>query len=422
MIKVNLRLIVMTVLFSILVFACSSTNKIKAPPLEVRANYLSKGVHDYGVSSYAYEKTNVFYTYDSEVCSYLKLRNLSGEHKIRWDWIKPDGGLYYSTGNKTIATQSGFYKSETAIWHKLMIIGDQASEFPGHWEVNIYFDNDIIATNQFELKYAVEIEKMPYYSKAPDQSKWGIVIGIENYSNLPDAVFAKKDAELVSEYFKNILGVPNENLIQIYDNDATKGKIEGLFKSYLPLNTDQDSTLYVFFSGHGLPGLKKGEAFLATHDCDSRFIEHTGYSLNGLYHEIDMLGLKQAYVFIDSCFSGVSLRGKEMLMAGARPALIKVEDINMPSDKIITLNSSRADQISNSYSEKEHGLFTYFLLRGVRGPADENNDAKITLKELYEYVKKNVENISRRNGVLQSPGLNHGNISVENMEFADVLK
>ena len=92
-----------------------------------------------------------------------------------------------------------------------------------------------------------------------------------------------------------------------------------------------------------------------------------------------------------------------MLIAGARPALIKVDGTKMPSDKIIAFAGSKGNQISSSYPEKEHGLFTYYLLKGLRGPADTDNDKTITLGELYSYVTTNVSKVSRRKGIEQTP-------------------
>jgi len=410
-------------LIPVIITSCGGSSKnIKAPPIEIGENALSREIQDYEDNIYPIDKTDAFYTHDKEIYSSIRLRNFSGKHTLRWDWIKPDGKVYYSTGNTPMKTSEGFYKHETSLFHKISILGDRAVDHPGRWTVKIYLDDNVIARNRFELIDEIDIGTMPYFAQKPDPSKWGLVIGIENYSNLPTVQYAEKDALLVKAYFEKILGVPEENIIQMYDKDATKGKIEGFLKSYLPLNLDADSTLYVYFAGHGLPGLKTGEAYLVTNDGDPRFIEHTGYNLNRFYKDIDAIHAKQSFVFIDSCFSGVSTRGKEMLLAGARPALIKVEDIDMPSDRLIALSASKGEQISNAYPDKEHGLFTYFLLLGLRGPADRNADDKIDMDELYAYVKQNVVKTSNRQGVTQTPVALYTSTSMASHHIADVLK
>lgn len=405
-----------------LILGCGGKMNIKAPPVDVHKNILSKGVKDNGYFSRPYEETDIFYSYDYEVYSFLEVVNIAGDRFIRWDWIRPDGELYYSTGNKLIRTNPGYYKKYNAIWHSLYLLGDKAVEYPGQWKVNIYLDDEPLASNQFMLEDEVNIERMPYNTKETSKKKWGLVIGLEEYSMLPKAAYAKKDALLARDYFVNILGVPQENLIQLYNNDATKTRIEGFLESYFPKNIDSDAILYVFFAGHGLPSLNKSDAYLATYDCDVRFIEHSSYKLTDFYQAINDLEIKQAFVFIDSCFSGVALRGDEALIKGSRPVLIHMENKEYPFEKVISMNSSRMDQISNAYDEKEHGLFSYFLLKGIRGPADENLDNEITLNELFDYVKFNVSKISRRKGVPQIPFLIHRNRYLERIVVADVLK
>ena len=51
------------------------------------------------------------------------------------------------------------------------------------------------------------------------------------------------------------------------------------------------------------------------------------------------------------------------------------------------LSAASSGQVSNSYPEAQHGLFTYYLLRGIGGEADANDDRWITVKEIYSFVK-----------------------------------
>ena len=55
------------------------------------------------------------------------------------------------------------------------------------------------------------------------------------------------------------MGVPEENILLLIDNDATKARLEGYLKEYIPSVVSRESTLYVYFAGHGAPGKKKGE-------------------------------------------------------------------------------------------------------------------------------------------------------------------
>jgi Caspase domain len=406
----------------LLILGCSSTRMVKvAPPFKVMESSLSRDMEDKGIQSVPIGRSASYSQDDTEIVSSIRMANVSGKHKVRWDWYRPDGKLYISSDNQRLEIESGKYHEEINIWHKLSLHGEPASQYPGRWLVNICFDNDIIYSSHFEIKPEINIDIVPKYAQKSNPSNWGLIIGVENYSSLPDVRFAQKDAQLVKKYFERILGVPRENIISLINADATKGKIEGLLRKYLPMNVDRDTTLYVYFAGHGMPSIKEGDAFLCTYAADPRFIEHTGYKLETLYKDLDALSINKAIVFIDSCFSGASSRGSQLLLTGARPALLKVDSIKMPSDRTIAMAASENDQVSSSYPEKKHGLFTYFLLKGLRGPADADNDKNITLNELFAYVNTNVSKVSRRKGIEQSPVIMPTFDSLKDIEISRVI-
>ena len=91
--------------------------------------------------------------------------------------------------------------------------------------------------------------------------------------------------------------------------------------------------------------------------------------------------------------------------ASARPALLHVKDVKLRTDKIVSISASSKGQMSNAYPETEHGLFTYYLLRALGGEADSDDDNWVSVKEVYEYVKRNVSRVSRRMGTEQVPAI-----------------
>ncbi len=410
---------------SSLLIACSTPQKKVAPltpSFEFVEATFSRDIEKKRTDSIPIGQSTIFYTNDTDVISRIKIINISGKHKIRWDWYKPDGKLYYSTGNQSIHIPSGKVRKEMSLWHRISLFGEPAVDIPGRWLANIYVDNDVVSSNHFEIRPEINIDKLPKLSRESAPNSWGLIIGIENYSKLPMVDYAEKDARLVQEYFKKVLGMPEKNIITLIDSEATKGKIEGILRSYLPLNLGKDATLYVYFAGHGVPNLKDGDAFIVTYDGEPRYIEYTGYKLKTLYADIDNLPAKRAIIFIDGCFSGVSSRSGKMLVSGARPALLKVENIALPSDKIISLTASQGDQLSNAYPEKEHGLFTYFMLSGLRGAADADGNQSVTMDELYTYVNVNVVKVSRRSGLEQTPEILPGIDAVKQIKISEVVK
>lgn len=213
-----------------------------------------------------------------------------------------------------------------------------------------------------------------------------IVIGVERYREaLPRADFAASDARLAAEYFKRVLGVPEANLALLIDDRATKSDFEKYFERWLPNRVEAGDEVFVYFSGHGAPNAKSGDAYLVPFDGDPTYIAETGYPINKLYEQLAKLPAKRVLVAMDSCFSGAG--GRSVLAKGARP-LVSVQTAPVTGN-VTVLSASAGDQISSSYQEKGHGLFTYFLLKGLK---DKGGD----FKAAFDYLKPEVARIARR--------------------------
>ena len=209
----------------------------------------------------------------------------------------------------------------------------------------------------------------------------------------------------MKDYFIRIMRVPEENIVMLIDSDATKGRIQGYLEKYLPSNVTRETTLYVYFAGHGAPDMEDGDPYLVPYDGDTQFLEQTGYKLRKLYKDLESLNIRQSYVFLDSCFSGTASRAADMLTQGTRPALLNVKDVELTTESIISLNASSKGQTSNAYQEEKHGLFTYYLLRALKGEADTNDDKWVSIKEVYDYVSRHVHRVARRLGTEQDPSI-----------------
>tara|TARA_Y100000813_G_scaffold169272_1_gene131693 strand:+ start:78 stop:392 length:315 start_codon:yes stop_codon:yes gene_type:complete len=98
-----------------------------------------------------------------------------------------------------------------------------------------------------------------------------------------------------------------------------------------------------------------------------------------------------------------------MLLADARPVFIEVD--NTVNDKLNIFTASGGREISSSWPEKKHGLFSYYLMKGMRGDADVNQDKKITYGELGTYIKTNVSEMAGMLDREQTPELQSLNLN-----------
>jgi hypothetical protein len=237
-----------------------------------------------------------------------------------------------------------------------------------------------------------DVDNLPAIKTKPNKNAYAIVIGIEQYrQKLPKADFAVSDAKLVSEYLAKIMGYPEENIVTLTNENASKGDLEKYFDQWLKNVVEKNGTVFVYYSGHGAPNAVTGDAYLVPYDGDPAFIEQTGYSLKRLYENLAKLPAKNIIVALDSCFSGAG--GKSVSAKGSR-ALVRVEKTS--ARNIAVLTASQDNQISSSYEDKGHGVFTYFLLKGIKEMLGEDRNSTLELGQLYNYIKPQVERTSRR--------------------------
>ena len=221
--------------------------------------------------------------------------------------------------------------------------------------------------------------------KSATRDAVAIIVGIQDYKRLPKADFANDDARSFYDYAVRALGIKPENIKMLIDGEAEQADILSAFKSWLPAYVKKDKTdLYVFYSGHGLPSTDGKSLFFLPQNGHKDFLSETGIDQSSLVAAISAAKPKSVTLFIDSCYSG-STRTGETLLASARPIALKASENMFPSNFTV-ITASSLDQISSSSPELKHGIFSFYLMKGMEGGADLNNDGKITAGELQSYL------------------------------------
>ena len=229
-----------------------------------------------------------------------------------------------------------------------------------------------------------------------------VVIGVSQYTNadVPSVDYAVRDAETVGQYLKRTLGFEPGNILSLENPTqselnavlGTAENHEGRLHDYLPSDT---SEVFVYYSGHGAPNAQEdGRSYFLPSDGSPKQLGLTGYPVDQLYENLSKVTSGPVTVAIDACFSGQTEAGT--LVQEASPALLSVENPAMSLDKGLVFTASEADEISSWYSEKKHGLFTYFFLQGLRENADRDENGRITGEEMGTYLAENVETEARR--------------------------
>ncbi len=232
-----------------------------------------------------------------------------------------------------------------------------------------------------------------------------VIIGIEDYKYAPNVDYAARDAQTFYQYAKSVFGIPERNIYFRVNDGATSGEFRKIFSDdgWITRRLRSEKTdVMIYYSGHGAPDIKSERGYLIPSDIDPNYA-NTGFSLDDMYSFLSKIKARSVSVFIDACFSGES-RSKEMLIKGIRPLSIRIENPLLTNDNSIVMTASNGSQYSSAYPDKNHGLFTYFLLKGLKGEA-RGRDKKLTIDELYNYVHKNVSETAGYLDKEQTPGI-----------------
>ena len=218
----------------------------------------------------------------------------------------------------------------------------------------------------------------------PSKNRVALVIGIEKYANAPDAKYASRDANYFADFAEVKLGIPSANILLLRDDEANEREILLGLKSWLPQMIVPDETeLFVFYAGHGMPTADGTTAYLVPHDAEVRLLADTAISRSRFFDEIIASKPKSATFFFDNCYAGTT-RSQDLLLA-ARPLSIKVKEDELPSNFIV-FAAGESDQTAGVIESVRHGRFSYFLFKGLEGEADIDADDKISTEELHQFI------------------------------------
>lgn len=209
---------------------------------------------------------------------------------------------------------------------------------------------------------------------------WAMIIGVANYPNIKSLNYTDDDAYRVANFLQRPEGgaLPDEQIRILIDESATRNKILAETRALFS-QADGDDVVMFYFSGHGMDG-----AFLPR--------DFTGSS-NKLYHSeirkiFESSNAKHKICLADACHSG-SLDKSNKDMGAVIDNYYSAWGNS--SGGMVLMMSSKAEETSIEYRGLRQGVFSYYLIKGMKGEANTNYDKIVTITELYDYVKKNVQ-------------------------------
>lgn len=248
-------------------------------------------------------------------------------------------------------------------------------------------------------------------SKTPSPETYGIVVGVSNYHHIKPLNYADRDAELFTELLRSgaVGAIKPGNLLLLKNDSANAGNFWSGLSRLCNKQLNKGDRVFIYFAGHGdaIKGLN--EYYLLLSDCQPAN-DGNNYHLSlgaiDMYHLKNRIGLltrqgAEVILVLDACRSN-ELPGGYAMQAFST----NVIDANVGDIAMLATGPGEVSVEHSSFG-RGHGIFTYNLVDGFSGLADEegdgNKDRNISLAELRNWVTRQVSKSSAKFNIKQAP-------------------
>jgi uncharacterized caspase-like protein len=252
-----------------------------------------------------------------------------------------------------------------------------------------------------------------YTLKSGEAKLWLLLVGVNDYQDigLPSLRYPALDCQGLEEALvKATEGFPNKEVVVHHDFASQTPKLSNIRKSLQKIvsQSQPNDSIMLYFSGHGMLEPNTQEAVLCFSDTNKNNLLGTGLPMQELVEMLSASPAKQQLLCLDTCHSGdMALLGATSGRArdgnitnvtNSTPQLMNVLRQQASQSKgFCALLSCDRGQQSWEFPELGHGVFTYYLMRGLSGEAADNSGF-IDADGLYKYVyRQTVQYIDKLN-------------------------
>jgi uncharacterized caspase-like protein len=226
---------------------------------------------------------------------------------------------------------------------------------------------------------------------------YAVIVGINKYKNFPHLKYAANDAREFYRYLVEVNQVPKDQVWLLLDEEATLDKLRATLGTLLRRNAGKEDTVVIFLAGHGAaeqdvssPDGDGLEKYILPSNADPKDLYASAMPMSEIARIFQRINSERLVFISDTCYSGAS-GGRTIPYPGMRANISGafLERISQGKGRVI-LTASDANELSMERDDIKHGVFTYYLLEGLRGKADLDKDGVITVDEVYRYVSAKV--------------------------------
>lgn len=253
------------------------------------------------------------------------------------------------------------------------------------------YSNGLVLNGEWKDGKYVDKAKITKPSYAEGVNIYALIVGASRYEHFKSLMYTDDDAYQVYAFLRSPEGgaVPDDHIRILIDESAIAENIYKGLDDIITMAGPEDVVM-VYFAGHGLQG------FYVPTDSD-------GYKNRVEYEDIkerlENCQARQKLVIADACYSGSLLAAKTPIFESVD---LFYKKLSASGGGTAFLLSSKSEEYSLESQGLRQGIFSHYLVSGLKGKADVNSDRLVTLDELYTYIYTNVRTYS---GNLQSPVL-----------------
>ena len=266
--------------------------------------------------------------------------------------------------------------------------------------------------------------------------RWAVLIGVSRYkfgdenlggNQIPNLKNAADDAQALYDFLRtDELGGFRDvkeggHMILLKDEDATRANVERALATLKQSKPDDYFVIYIAAHGALVPEsdaktrATEEVPYFALHDSDLRDMRSTALRMDAFRKVIAEVPAKKGLVLSDTCHSaGVQLAGRGLITT-TRANSRYLEEINQVTSGVGFISAADQTELSYELDNINHGVFTWCLLEGLRGNADRDNDGQVDFKELKDYVRDTVPELTNNR---QHPQYNTTTIEANRIPLA----
>ncbi|MCX7761842.1 MAG: caspase family protein [Candidatus Kryptonium sp.] len=225
------------------------------------------------------------------------------------------------------------------------------------------------------------------------RKSWALIIGINEYQSLPPLTGAVKSAKMIREKLVREFGFEAENVIELYDDHATRENILKAFDRLMdPKRIGKDDRVLIYFAGHGVTRTVGGKdkGYIMPVDGVMEKFASTAISTDQLHEFQEAIPAKHVFFAMDACYSGtIFTRGIGLRESIPTSRSEAIAQFTSKSARVAITAGGKDEQVVD-LADQGISVFAFYFLRGLDGESDLNRDEIITSSELADYIAKNV--------------------------------